>query len=160
MSFRGWSNSRGPSCRLQTKKWESSCQTNQPGKMQHHSRGVAGEHVWRLSNKQDTIGVFLGGGKENSIVIVFLSVFRTCRMRFFDGWSFFFFSFSRYSGFLGAGGWGGVERRGGGGGFHGHKCGFFKNGLCANLEWEFVMHDVEFFVKNEWKHEEKWYFTL
>lgn len=59
LSFRGWSNSGGPSCRLQTKKWESSRQTNQPGKMQHHSRGVAGEHVLRLHNKQDAVGFWV-----------------------------------------------------------------------------------------------------
>lgn len=74
---------------------------------------------------------------------------------FMDDHSFSFLLQDTVGFFFGGGG--GKE---GGGGFHGHKCGFFKNGLCANLEWEFVLDDVEFFVKNEWKHEEKWYFTL
>lgn len=46
----------------------------------------------------------------------------------------FSFLFQDTVGFWGVGvGWGGKEGRGGGE-FHGHKCGFFKNGLCANLE--------------------------
>lgn len=32
--------------------------------MQHHSRGVAGEHVLRLHNKQDTVGFWVRRGGE------------------------------------------------------------------------------------------------
>lgn len=44
--------------------------------MQHHSRGVAGEHVLRLHNKQDTVGFWVRRGGEfhghKCLLIVFI----------------------------------------------------------------------------------------
>lgn len=44
--------------------------------MQHHSRGVAGEHVLRLHNKQDTMGFWVRKGGEfhghKCLLIVFI----------------------------------------------------------------------------------------
>lgn len=44
--------------------------------MQHHSRGVAGEHVLRLHNKQDTVGFWVRKGGEfhghKCLLIVFI----------------------------------------------------------------------------------------